>query len=68
MICFKDKTFCNVVCGNLECCRNYTEEEKKAAEKWWDSKEPPVAFSPFKDTEYCDGYKKPEQIPYHIEI
>lgn len=43
-------------------------KKKKLAEKWWDSKEPPVAFSPFKDTEYCDGYKKPEQILYHIEI
>ena len=69
MICYKDKTFCNVICGNIACYRNYTEEEKKAAEKLWDSKNPPVAFSNFKDKEgYCEGYETPKQILYHIEI
>lgn len=68
MICYKDKTFCNVICGNNSCYRNYTEEEKKLAEIWWDSKKPPVAFSNFIYTKECSGYEKPEQILYHIEI
>lgn len=59
MICYKDRSWCSQKCGNLECDRNFTEEERKRAIAWWGGGEngPPVAYMDFR-TEEC-GYKEP---------
>ena len=46
MMCYKDMTFCKTEdCKHFKYCRSaYTEEVQKGAEKWWGSKEAPVAF------------------------
>ena len=46
MICYKDMTFCKKEdCKHFKYCRSaFTEEVQKGAEKWWGSKEAPIAF------------------------
>lgn len=47
MICFKDMTFCESNCANIKCHRNITEQVKEEAEKWWGSKDYPIATADF---------------------
>lgn len=56
MLCFKDKTFCAAKCSNMECHRQFTKEDAKAAREWWshDPGKAPVAFSDF--SEHCGAY------------
>jgi hypothetical protein len=47
MIHYKDKTFCQ---DNVEihtCNREFTEQDKKDAKKWWGSDDYPVAYASF---------------------
>lgn len=70
MICYRDMTFCTAICGNEECGRNFTDEKAAAAKEWWkgfgklyeeDPDGAPVAFSDFKDTDMCPGFKEKEK-------
>jgi len=56
MICYRDMTFCSALCGTEDCPRQFTEEHRLKAEKWWEGCEggPPVAFSDFSAT--CPDY------------
>lgn len=44
---FRDMAFCSAACANLDCPRQFTAEQSKAAEKWWGGQGAPVAFSDF---------------------
>lgn len=47
MISYRDKTYC---CSEVEkhtCGREFTEQDKIDAEKWWGGDDYPVAFSKF---------------------
>jgi len=58
MISFKDRAFCNQhKCQNLGCYRKFTEELQQESIEWWGGSGAPVAFSPMRDTEDCEGYK-----------
>jgi len=61
MMCYRDMTFCSSDCINTECFRNFTDEHKANAQKWWKSfeGEPPVAFSDF--SVGCSSYKGPKE-------
>ncbi len=58
MLCFRDKSFCSSsrICGNPKCSLRFTAYDERAAEEWWGGKGAPIAFSPYKDTEYCPGF------------
>ena len=67
MICYRDRSFCSEKkCKNFDCSLLFTQEMKNNASVWWNNKEPdvtkwkeaPVAFSEYKDTEFCMGYKE----------
>jgi hypothetical protein len=49
MICYRDMTFCSAPCKTTGCPRNFTEETRQAARKWWDHDpdNAPIAFSDF---------------------
>lgn len=49
MICFRDKTFCSADCVNTDCHRNFTLDQKAAAERWWGRPGAPVAFANFSE-------------------
>lgn len=57
MICYKDMTFCSDfdVCATKDCHRQFTQEERERAEKWWGGKDFPVAWSSFKNN--CESFK-----------
>lgn len=61
MMCYKDRTWCSHSrhCGNTTCDRNFTEEEREQAIKWWSAisdncggKDFPLAMTDFK-TDDC---------------
>lgn len=56
MICFRDMTFCCSKVHKKDCKRQITEEVIKAGERWWGSKDFPMAISPF-----CDNKKREEE-------
>lgn len=60
MLCYRDRTWCSQTCNNKKCDRNFTDEERDKAIKWWGSVFAPVAFSDFK-TDDC-GYIEEEII------
>jgi len=47
MLSYRDKTFCCSKTDNHTCDREFTEEDKIKAEKWWGNKEYPVSLSKF---------------------
>ena len=57
-LCYKDKTFCSAKCKTVSCHRNFTEQDREAARRWWshDPDNAPVAFSDFSDR--CSDYDK----------
>ena len=55
MMCFRDMTFCNAVCGNMSCSRKMTEQVQEAAIRWWGSDKAPIALSDF--SAHCDVYQ-----------
>jgi len=57
MMCFRDMTFCSSNCRTEECPRNFTDEQREAARKWWGGEGAPVAFSDFHRT--CPDYNPP---------
>ena len=67
MISYKDKSFCSERnCINPNCSLLLTREDANNAKVWWNKEEEdikkwtdaPIAFSNYRDTEYCPGYKK----------
>lgn len=50
MICYKDKTFCSVECGNTECDRRLDASINEKTSL-------PICQAVLRDTEYCDGWK-----------
>lgn len=52
MICYKDKTYCDDKVETHTCGREFTEQDKLDAEKWWGGKDYPVAFGSF-----CKDYQ-----------
>jgi hypothetical protein len=54
-MCFRDMTFCSAACLTTDCHRNFTEDQKAAAERWWGDPGAPVAFSDF--SEKCADYR-----------
>lgn len=55
MICYKDKSWCsaslgdpNERCKNYLCDRNFTQEEKNKAIKWWGNVDFPYSNKDFK--------------------
>jgi hypothetical protein len=62
MICFRDRSYRNLVCETVQCDRNFTPEAKAAAEKWWEMfKMPGEAPVHFTDTyaKRCGEYRPP---------
>lgn len=57
MLWYRDRTWCAHYCGNEECDRNFTDEERERAIKWWGDENVPIAFSNFK-TKDCGYIKK----------
>lgn len=58
MICFRDMSFCadSDQCANAQGCgRNFDDEQKAAAKRWWGNDGAPVAFMSFKET--CELFK-----------
>lgn len=49
MICYRDTTFCSSKVKKHTCGREFTNQDAIDAEKWWGSKDYPVAFS-----KYCE--------------
>lgn len=47
MICYKDQTYCASNVKQHTCGREFTEQDKKDAERWWGGKDYPVAFGEF---------------------
>lgn len=47
MICYKDMTFCGSKVTDHTCGREFTKQDAIDAEKWWGSKNYPVAYSYF---------------------
>lgn len=59
MICYRDMSFCSdsEVCKNANgCSRNFTEEVRQAAIKWWGGEGAPVAFMAFRET--CKEFRE----------
>ena len=44
MITYMDKTFCTAKC-KADCNRKYTAQVQKNAERWWGSKNAPIALA-----------------------
>lgn len=49
MICYKDRSYCGSKVEEHTCGREFTEEDAIDAEKWWGSKDYPVAY-----IKYCE--------------
>lgn len=51
MMCYKDMVFCahSKDCSNNKCHRNFTQEEREKAIKWWGSENFPIAYSDLRD-------------------
>ena len=47
MICYKDQTYCSDKVEVHTCGREFTEQDAKDAENWWDGKDYPVAYGSF---------------------
>lgn len=47
MICYKDQTYCSSKTRKHTCGREFTEQDKLDAEKWWGGEGYPVAFGEF---------------------
>lgn len=47
MICYQDRTYCSADCSWASCPRKFTEEDRRAARKWWGGDGAPVAFAGF---------------------
>lgn len=60
MMCFRDQTFCSAPCSVLDCSRNFTEDQRQAAYRWWGGPGAPVSMSPLHTT--CPDYKPAEQV------
>lgn len=56
VICYKDETFCNAVCGNEKCVRKLTDEVKRKAEAWWGKQGAPISVDDF--SEDCNEVKE----------
>ena len=54
MICFRDRTWCNRICGNLDCRANFTAGDREQASVWWGDDNFPISMQD-KRTETC-GY------------
>ena len=54
MMCYKDRTYCiSKGCQN-KCGRKLTDLVKEGAERWWGSKDAPIAVA-----EFCDAKGEP---------
>lgn len=47
MISYKDRTFCASEVDDHNCSREFTKQDAIDAEKWWGSKDFPVAWAKF---------------------
>lgn len=49
MMCFKDMTFCDARCSNMDCHRKFTSDLAESVRVWWshDPDNAPVAFADF---------------------
>lgn len=54
MMCYKDRTFCSAKCANKACFRYFDEVTQEAANKWWGSDTPPIAFCDF--SKGCEAF------------
>lgn len=47
MICYRDMSFCiwSNVCQNKTCERNFNDQQRENAIKWWGNNSPPIMFS-----------------------
>ena len=61
MICYRDRSYCSESenCANVGCGRRFTEQDAIAGEKWWGSKDFPVAYMDCK-TDDC-GFERKEK-------
>lgn len=60
MICFRDRTWCSRLCGNLECPHNFTAGDREQAAVWWGGDNFPIATQDVK-TDIC-GYIEVECV------
>lgn len=54
MLCFRDMTFCESDCTNVECRRCLTDEVRAAGRFWWGGEDVPICVSDFSAS--CPDY------------
>lgn len=54
MINYKDMTFCNSPCGNMECFRKLTNDVYNDAAAWWGTGNAPLSIASLSNV--CDFY------------
>lgn len=49
MISYKDRAFCSMShkCTDVSCSRNFSDEVRAQAVKWWGGEDPPIAMYAF---------------------
>ena len=74
MMCFKDMTFCTAsmewsekprTCGNKECHRYFTEQDKIDSEEWWKYMKGSAPMADF--TETCGIFDDLNKFGYGID-
>lgn len=55
MICFRDMTFCNAPCANVDCRRRLTDAVIADARRWWGKEGAPIAVANFAERD-CVEY------------
>lgn len=62
MICYRDTTFCASEVTEHTCGREFTEQDAINAEKWWGSKDYPVAYMKFCEEEPSEKSEERETL------
>lgn len=57
MICFRDMTFCNAPCVNMDCRRRLTDAVIADARRWWGKPGAPIAVANMEGI--CGQYLSP---------
>jgi len=65
-MCYRDRAFCNARCDTTWCDRNFTDEQRARADKWWAGwkidRPCPIQFKPLHVR--CVEYRPPEGRPH----
>lgn len=61
MLCYRDRTFCNANCKNIDCDDRLTPTIEASAERWWGKPGAPISVSDF--SEQCPDYQDADFDP-----